>query len=266
MKHYNIVKQTAHHIIFASVLLLVANVAIWVTSYHYISPTPAKAACNVGAQPATFTTSSQADQSVIVTFTNRTISDTFQYRVEVIDNYDFNPLTRYDQTFTSPTAPELPDPVVSSFTGLDPNSAVNTKIRVTFTTSLSDSAPCVHTPVENTLTSGGTGGGTTGGDSEADLTPDTINIPELFGTFTFPKHITSIAQIFKIVTEFMVWILGALAFISLVMGGIQFVTSGGDPTKAAKAKKTLLYSAAGIVLAVLSVSIYNIVVGFWAGP
>lgn len=54
--------------------------------------------------------------------------------------------------------------------------------------------------------------------------------------------------------------IGAIAFIFVVWGGIQFVTSGGDSEKVAKARNTLLYAIVGVIVVVLAWGIVQ-----WAG-
>ena len=45
---------------------------------------------------------------------------------------------------------------------------------------------------------------------------------------------------------------GILLFVMLIWGGIQFITSAGDPKALEQAKKTLTYAIGGIVLLALS--------------
>lgn len=61
------------------------------------------------------------------------------------------------------------------------------------------------------------------------------------------------------VISFLVLIIGALAFISVIVSGLQYITSGGDSAKAEKAKKTLIYSVLGIILAVMSYLLLRVI-------
>jgi len=47
--------------------------------------------------------------------------------------------------------------------------------------------------------------------------------------------------------EFLFWG-GALCVIMILWGGLQYVTSAGDPGKATKAKKTIVYSIIGLII------------------
>lgn len=55
--------------------------------------------------------------------------------------------------------------------------------------------------------------------------------------------------------------LGATAFIIMVVAGLKFVTSRGNPDGVAKARNTVIYAAIGLVLSLLSFSIVRFVVG-----
>ncbi len=50
-------------------------------------------------------------------------------------------------------------------------------------------------------------------------------------------------------------ILGTLAILMLVVGGIMYMTSGGDDTRADTAKKTIKYAIIGLIVAILSLII-----------
>lgn len=54
-------------------------------------------------------------------------------------------------------------------------------------------------------------------------------------------------------------VLGVIAVIVLVIAGIRFATSQGDPQKVASARSTVIYALAGIVVAVLSQALVQLV-------
>lgn len=76
-----------------------------------------------------------------------------------------------------------------------------------------------------------------------------------------PSDITSISTLLDRGLKFLEYFLGSLAFIGVAISGIQFGMAGGNPEKAAKAKKALLYSCIGIALSVLSFAITKSVFG-----
>jgi ABC-type sulfate transport system permease component len=53
-------------------------------------------------------------------------------------------------------------------------------------------------------------------------------------------------------------IAGIVSVIFIVIGGINFITSDGDPKKAASARMTVTYAVAGLVLAITA----RVLVGF----
>lgn len=72
------------------------------------------------------------------------------------------------------------------------------------------------------------------------------------------------AQI-KTITNVLLFILGAIAVIMLIIGGIKYTTSNGDPQSVKSAKDTILYSVIGIVVAILAYAIVSWVVESFTG-
>lgn len=62
------------------------------------------------------------------------------------------------------------------------------------------------------------------------------------------------------IVNVLLFILGAIAVIMVVVGGIRYVTSDGDPGKAKSARDTILYAIVGIVVALLAYAIVNFVI------
>jgi len=52
---------------------------------------------------------------------------------------------------------------------------------------------------------------------------------------------------------------GATAVVVIIISGLRYITSGGDPTKAASARSALIFAVAGIVVIVLADSIISFV-------
>ena len=63
------------------------------------------------------------------------------------------------------------------------------------------------------------------------------------------------AVVLNIVNYVLIFI-GIFAVGYLIYGGVMFLTSGGDSEKTTKARNTILYAIVGIVIIVLSYSIY----------
>lgn len=53
---------------------------------------------------------------------------------------------------------------------------------------------------------------------------------------------------------------GLIAVIFVIIGGISYMTSTGDPAKVKKAKDTILYACIGLAVCVLSFAIVNFVI------
>ena len=66
--------------------------------------------------------------------------------------------------------------------------------------------------------------------------------------------------VFRQVTNTILYIVGIIAVIMLIIGGIKYVTSGGDSKKVTDAKNTVLYAIIGLVIAFLAFAIVNFVI------
>lgn len=71
--------------------------------------------------------------------------------------------------------------------------------------------------------------------------------------------------IFKTITNVLLYVIGAIAVIMLIIGGIRYITSGGDSGQVTSAKNTILYAVIGIIVAILAYAIVNFVIGSFAG-
>lgn len=63
----------------------------------------------------------------------------------------------------------------------------------------------------------------------------------------------------KVIINTMLYILGILAVIMIIFGGIRYVTSTGDASRVKAAKDTIMYSVIGLIVAILAYSIVNFV-------
>lgn len=73
------------------------------------------------------------------------------------------------------------------------------------------------------------------------------------------------AGVFTTITNVLLFIIGAIAVIMLVIGGIRYTVSGGDQAAVTSAKNTILYAIVGIIVAILAYAIVNFVVTSFAG-
>ena len=56
-------------------------------------------------------------------------------------------------------------------------------------------------------------------------------------------------------------ITGIVAAIVIVIGGVFYVTSQGDPGKVTRAKSTILYAVIGLIISLLAFAIVNFILG-----
>ena len=63
------------------------------------------------------------------------------------------------------------------------------------------------------------------------------------------------------VINLMLFIVGVLAVIMLIWGGIRYVISGGNSDRVKDAKNTILYAIVGLVVAILGYAVVNWVIG-----
>ncbi len=72
------------------------------------------------------------------------------------------------------------------------------------------------------------------------------------GQAALPKNL-------QLITNVLLFIVGAAAVIVIIIGGIRFTTSGGDSTAVESARKMILYAAIGLVVAILAFAITNFI-------
>ena len=64
----------------------------------------------------------------------------------------------------------------------------------------------------------------------------------------------------KTVINILLYILGAIAVVMIVIGGIRYTTSNGDSSNMTSAKNTILYAVVGLVVALMAYAIVNFVI------
>lgn len=72
--------------------------------------------------------------------------------------------------------------------------------------------------------------------------------------------------VFRTVVNVLLFIIGAIAVIMLIIGGIRYVVSGGDQSAVTGAKNTILYAIVGIVIALLAYAAVNFVTSTFVTP
>lgn len=72
-------------------------------------------------------------------------------------------------------------------------------------------------------------------------------------------------QLFMVVQNILYTIIaisGIVAVVYIVLGGINYMTSTGDPGKVQKARQTILYAAIGLVVCALAFAIVNFTINY----
>ena len=75
-----------------------------------------------------------------------------------------------------------------------------------------------------------------------------------------PRDLFGDTGVFKQVTNTILYIVGIVAVIMLIIGGVRYVISGGDSKKVTDAKNTVLYAIIGLVICFFSYAIVNFVI------
>lgn len=65
--------------------------------------------------------------------------------------------------------------------------------------------------------------------------------------------------IFTIITNTLLFIIGAVSVLMIIYGGIRYTISGGDAAAVTAAKNTILYAVVGLVVAIMAYAIVNFV-------
>lgn len=65
--------------------------------------------------------------------------------------------------------------------------------------------------------------------------------------------------------QFALGILGGIAVLMIVIGGIKFATSAGDPAGVSSAKRTIIYAVIGLVVAIMASAIVLLVNNYFGG-
>lgn len=72
---------------------------------------------------------------------------------------------------------------------------------------------------------------------------------------------SGLSTLIKNVINILLFIIGTIAVIMIIVGGIRYATSGGDQAQVTAAKNTILYSVVGVVVALMAFAIVNFVIG-----
>ena len=75
-----------------------------------------------------------------------------------------------------------------------------------------------------------------------------------------PNDLFGDAGVFSKISSVLLFIVGAIAVIMIVIGGLRYVVSGGDASQVQSAKNTILYALVGVIVAILAYAAVNFVI------
>ena len=75
-----------------------------------------------------------------------------------------------------------------------------------------------------------------------------------------PANLFGDTGVFSQISSVLLFIVGAVAVIMIVIGGLRYVISGGDSSQVQGAKNTILYALVGIIVAILAYAAVNFVI------
>ncbi|HET7713813.1 MAG TPA: pilin [Patescibacteria group bacterium] len=78
-------------------------------------------------------------------------------------------------------------------------------------------------------------------------------------TLTNPTKIESLPELFQLIFSFLIAIVGGLAIIFLIIGGIRYILARGDEKSTKSAKDQITAALIGLVIALLAVALVVIV-------
>jgi hypothetical protein len=74
-----------------------------------------------------------------------------------------------------------------------------------------------------------------------------------------PINLFGTTGIFTVISNTMLFVVGALSVIMLIVGGLRYVISGGNSSTVTSAKNTVLYAIIGLIIALLAYAAINFV-------
>jgi len=87
-----------------------------------------------------------------------------------------------------------------------------------------------------------------------------LRLAQNFNYNSLPKRVADQALLETALT-IVLGIVGAIAVMMVVIGGIQYASSQGDPQSTSRAKKTIIYAIVGLILAIFARVIIALVFG-----
>jgi hypothetical protein len=93
----------------------------------------------------------------------------------------------------------------------------------------------------------------------------TSGLSGLFGSGGLTSN-TSLPQLIAYVIQLMLLFAGGVAIVFVIIGGYQYITSGGNEESAEKGRKTLTNAIIGVIIIILSYTIITVIANLVASP
>jgi len=74
-----------------------------------------------------------------------------------------------------------------------------------------------------------------------------------------PSNINNAGDLITFIIEILLYIAGGIAVVFVIIGGYQYLTSGGNEEQAEKGRKTVTNAIIGVVIVVLSWVVINVI-------
>jgi hypothetical protein len=74
-----------------------------------------------------------------------------------------------------------------------------------------------------------------------------------------PTSLFGVTGVFTIISNTMLYIIGALSVVMLTIGGLRYVISRGDAKAVTGARNTVLYAVVGLIIALIAYAVVNFV-------
>lgn len=74
-----------------------------------------------------------------------------------------------------------------------------------------------------------------------------------------PRSLVGGGSIFTVVTNTLIFLVGAISILMIIIGGLRYVLSSGNEKAVTDAKNTILYAVIGVVVALAAYAIVNFV-------
>lgn len=100
--------------------------------------------------------------------------------------------------------------------------------------------------------SNSSGGASSGGSATTNILKGVNDVGGSDNTVSLKDRINTI-------TNILLFVLGAIAVIVIIIGGIRYATSNGDSSQTKAAKDTILYAVVGLVVAIIAYAIVQFI-------